>query len=184
MHTSRRASQLALLVCVATAAACGGGDHTRPGDVGAGANGTRPPGGGNAVGAPDKGGNGGAPVSRIKIPELHQQQGFPPEQVKANLEEGYSDSQTHAHVKGIRELCGNNELCVNVVIEHTEDDSTYDRCQYKRTDPPLGSLIERGGTIAVITGTQPCRNSPPPDGDGESPGTDEQSPDAPSPALS
>jgi hypothetical protein len=177
MHISRWASRsaVALLVCLAAVTgACGGGDHSRPGDVGAGANGTRPADGGNAVGAPGgQGGKGGVPVAPIRIPELTVQQGLDIEQVRHNIEEGYEGQ--NGHVKGIRELCGNNELCVHVTTDARDGD--FDRCQFVTTDPPMNTLIRRGGTIVLVTGTKPCPDSSSPDGGEQSPGGGEESPD-------
>jgi hypothetical protein len=61
----------------------------------------------------------------------------------------------------LRELCG-GDLCVEIVVEHRDDDHT--ECEFSDTDPPAGSQIERGGTLVVIAGTQPCDDG---DSDGD-----------------
>jgi hypothetical protein len=101
-------------------------------------------------GAPlNNGGGGGAPGAPIDIPAITIAQGQPLDQVRPQLEQKLKDA------------CG-GELCVQ--IEVAETDENFETCQYSgRTDPPAGTEVERGSTVTLVMGSQPCTDA---DGDG------------------
>jgi hypothetical protein len=85
---------------------------------------------GQAIGAP------------IKIPSIITDQGRPLAEVRSEIE------------SGIREQCG-GELCVTLRDE-ARDGSAYTSCQFWETDPPQGTSVDRGTTVVVVSGTEPC----------------------------
>ena len=59
-------------------------------------------------------------------------------------------------------------------------DDGFQECQFVETVPPQGSQVERGGTLVVIAGTEPCEDEQPPPSDEEpddGDGTDDESPE-------
>jgi hypothetical protein len=144
------------VLCAVTVGACGGGDDDAQslptpeddgGDNGGGDNG----GGDNGGGDNGGGGGGGAPGAPIDIPSFQQDQGRPLDDVLADIE------------GTVREQCG-GDLCIEIAVEMSDDNFT--ECQFVATDPPQGSQIERGGTLRVIAGTQPCDDGEGTDGEG------------------
>lgn len=103
-------------------------------------------------GAPIDNGNGGeAPGAPIDIPAITIAEGQPADVVRAQLEEK------------LREACG-GEVCLD--IELAETDENHETCQYSGdTDPPAGTEVERGSTVTLVMGSQPCTDA---DGDGAS----------------
>lgn len=87
------------------------------------------------------GGDGEAPGAPIEIPSFQQDQGRPIDEVLAEME------------GTVREQCG-GELCIELRVEMSDD--SFGACQFAGTVPPEGSQVERGGTVVVIAGTQPC----------------------------
>jgi hypothetical protein len=145
------------VLCAVTVGACGGGDDDAQslptpaddgGDNGGGDNGGGDNGGGDNGGG---GGGGGAPGAPIDIPSFQQDQGRPLDDVLADIE------------GTVREQCG-GDLCIEIAVEMSDDNFT--ECQFVATDPPQGSQIERGGTLRVIAGTQPCDDGEGTDGEG------------------
>jgi hypothetical protein len=55
----------------------------------------------------------------------------------------------------IRDACG-GDLCVNIATGQ-DADSDLTRCQFVRTEPDAGTLIERKGTIVAYSGAEPCK---------------------------
>jgi hypothetical protein len=107
---------------------------------------------GSSAGGDDGGGAGipvaeeaetEAPGAPIDIPSFQQDQGRPLADVLADIE------------GAVRDQCG-GELCIEIVVEYTDEDR--DECTFSATDPPQGGEIERGGTLVVIAGTQPCED--------------------------
>lgn len=96
-----------------------------------------------AAGAPlGNGGEGEAPGAPIDIPAITVAQGQPADVVRAQLEEK------------LREACG-GQVCVGIVVAQTHPE--FQTCQYSgETDPPAGTRVERGSTLTVIMGSQPC----------------------------
>ena len=52
----------------------------------------------------------------------------------------------------IRDLCGNNELCVRVEVKPGTD-SSLTRCQFDKTEPPKDTEVPRGSTVYLVTGS-------------------------------
>jgi hypothetical protein len=158
---------VAALFCAAVLGACGDGDGAQSsplaaddarddgGGDGSGGDGS---GGGGGGGGDDNGGGGGGgggsgggggggggvPGAPIDIPSFQQDQGRPLGDVLADIEET------------VRDQCG-GELCIDIRVEMTGDGFT--ECTFVATDPPQGSQVERGGTLLVIAGTEPCEDA-------------------------
>jgi hypothetical protein len=81
-----------------------------------------------------------SPEAPVEIPSLQQDQGRPLDEVLADVE------------STVREQCG-GELCVELRVEMTNDG--FSECEFVEAVPPQGQ-VERGGTLVVIAGTQPC----------------------------
>lgn len=64
----------------------------------------------------------------------------------------------------IREQCG-GELCVQVVVEQ-RDLAGVTACDFAGIEPEPGTWVERGTTIVIVSGTDPCDE---PSGDPERP---------------
>jgi len=138
----------AALLCVALLGACGDGDGAQSVPIAAD-DGTDDDGGGESGGGDGGGddngggGGGGVPGAPIDIPSFQQDQGRPLADVLADIEET------------VRDQCG-GELCIEIRVEMTDDGFT--ECTFVATDPPQGSQVERGGTLLVIAGTEPCED--------------------------
>jgi len=158
----------AALLCVVAVGACGGeddgaqplsnekGDDDEGGDGDDGA----PPlsneeadddegGDGGGDGGDGGGDGGGVPGAPIDIPAFTIGVGQPLDAVLPDIE------------GTITELCG-GEMCLVLRIERRDNDIGATECDFVDTDPPEGGQVERGGTLIVIVGTQPC--TPPGDG--------------------
>jgi hypothetical protein len=98
---------------------------------------------GGATGSPvGEGGGGVALGAPIQIPAITQAQGLPLDEVQPRLE------------AAIRAKCG-GELCVKLKVE-ARDEPNFTACQFVTTEPPPGSRVERGTTVVVVTGQEPC----------------------------
>ena len=155
----------AVLICAVAIGACGGEDDSSQsvatsddeGDDGGGDDGGGDDEGddgggdddGDDGGGDDDGDGGGVPGAPIDIPSFQQDQGRPLDDVLADIE------------ATVREQC-DGELCIEIRVEMS--DEGFDECQFVETVPPQGSSVERGGTLVVIAGTQPCDGE---DTDGE-----------------
>jgi hypothetical protein len=150
----------AVLICAVAIGACGGEDDSSQsvatsddeGDDGGGGDEGDDGGGddeGDDGGGDDDGDGGGVPGAPIDIPSFQQDQGRPLDDVLADIE------------ATVREQC-DGELCIEIRVEMS--DEGFDECQFVETVPPQGSSVERGGTLVVIAGTQPCDGE---DTDGE-----------------
>ncbi len=146
MSTWRQGSIVVLVLLVWVVAACGGPVNTR--DGGATQNGDGQNGDGQDGDGQDGGGDGngglGAP---IMIPSIVQDQGRPLDEVAREID------------SGIREQCGNDDLCVTLVVEQ-HDEPCCTACQFVRTEPPQGSEVERGTTVVIVSGSSPCPTEP------------------------
>jgi hypothetical protein len=145
---SRRVLAFVFVVSLMTVA-CGGGSPA-PDDASTAEQEPR-----DAQGAPlNEGGGGEALGSPITIPAIVQDQGRPLDTVRAEIE------------AGIREQCGDGELCVTLVVEEG-DETCCTKCEFVRTEPPQQSEVERGTTVVVVSGSLPCSDatdgSEPPD---------------------
>src|SRR5262245_39149011 len=140
----------AALLCVALLVACGDGDGAQTVPMAADDGGGADDGGeGNTGGGGESG--GGVPGAPIDIPSFQQDQGRPLDDVLADIE------------ATVRDQCG-GELCIEISVEKSDDSCT--QCEVGATDPPQGSQIERGGSLLVIAGSEPCED----EGTGESTG--------------
>lgn len=143
---------VALLVCL-SAFGCGGPDGS-PGDGGGVAGRGRQRGEGR--GSPVNEGDGqqalGAP---IVIPTFQRDQGRPLDEVLAELD------------SAIRRRCGGGELCVTLQVEPRDDGFTS--CQFVRTEPAQETEVDRGTTVVIVAGTNPCEEPTSPDGGEQSP---------------
>lgn len=122
-----------------------------------------------APGAPgalgNRGGQGEAVGAPIKIPSAITDEGLPLADVRARIEEG------------IRADCGGGALCVHVRVDARE--SGFNLCQFVRTEPGQGSYVDRGSTVVIVSGIEPCPSELPsgqpapgtPTGSQSSPGT-------------
>lgn len=149
----------------------GVGAQGAPGAAGGNGNGA-----GGAPGAP--GGNGqngggqaaGAPIT---IPDIVQMWGAFVASAIDSLEKGIPlPGESNAYT-GIIDQCGGT-LCLNVQVK-MDPDNKYPSMTHCRatgiTIPPLGSVVERGTTVWILTGTQPCPSYEPPWPPGNSGGT-------------
>lgn len=115
---------------------------------------------GDDDGSGDAGGGQGAPIDNggseaegapINIPAITIAENQPLDAVRAQLEDE------------LRDVC-EGEVCL--VIEVAETDDEHETCQYSgATDPPKGTEVERGSTVTLVMGSQPCTDA---DGDGVS----------------
>ena len=132
----------AVLICAVAIGACGGEDDSSQSVATSDDE-------GDDGGGDDDGDGGGVPGAPIDIPSFQQDQGRPLDDVLADIE------------ATVREQC-DGELCIEIRVEMS--DEGFDECQFVETVPPQGSSVERGGTLVVIAGTQPCDGE---DTDGE-----------------
>jgi hypothetical protein len=82
---------------------------------------------------------------------------------------------------GVIAQCG-GQLCLTIGVRPATSDhdgDSFTQCQFVTTDPAPSSQVPRGGTIWLLTGTQPCSSSPDPGSDQSSPdpGSEQSSPD-------
>jgi hypothetical protein len=175
---------VALLVCFAPLG-CGSSGHTAAGPAadggtaatgGGGApGGSAATGGGGAPGAPgsnrsagaqgapgangQNGGGGGAtaPGAPIYIPEIIHLWGRSIDDAMNSLLNGKPLPGEGNGYYGIVEQCGDT-LCVNVEVKVDPQHPNLTLCQSSgRTDPKYFSKVDRGSTIFVLTGWQPCK---------------------------
>jgi hypothetical protein len=160
----------------ATGGSATGGSATRPAGSGKGAPGAPGAAGGNgngAGGAPGApGGNGqngggggqaalGAPIT---IPDIVQLWGAWVASAVNSMEYGAPLPGEKNIYNGVIDQCGGT-LCVNVQVEK-DPDNKYPSMTHCRatgiTIPALGSVVQRGTTVWILTGTQPCPSYEPP----------------------
>lgn len=127
-----------LLAGLMALSGCGADSPTGDRDGGGGGNGGN---GGNGGSNGGGGGNGGGQGAPINIPSIVQDQGRPLSEVHAEIE------------ASVREQCG-GELCIDLQV--VEEDPNFGVCQFVRTDPAQGSSVERGASVLIVAGTQPC----------------------------
>lgn len=135
----------AALLCVALLVACADGDGAQTVPTTADDTDDDNGGGGGDGGGGNGGGDngGGVPGAPIDIPSFQQDQGRPLDEVLADID------------ATVREQCG-GEVCIEITVEKTDDGFT--ECEFVATDPPQGSRIERGGSLLVIAGSEPCED--------------------------
>jgi hypothetical protein len=98
---------------------------------------------------------------------------------------GESFDDNLADLKGkIRAACGSGDLCVDVATGQ-DADSDLTRCQFVRTEPAEGTLVERRGTVVAYSGAKPCKRDPtppaPPEPEPPEPAPPEPAPPEPAP---
>jgi hypothetical protein len=81
----------------------------------------------------------GAP---IQIPARFEDQGRPLDDVTAEIN------------SRLREECG-GDLCVTLLTEQ-QDVPGYTRCSFYETLPPQRSFVQRGSTVTIVSGAEPC----------------------------
>jgi hypothetical protein len=122
---------------------------------------------GTAPGAPTRERNGGQPIGDPKEEHGGQPNGTPTEgdggpQAKGapiripafNQGEGSSLAGAVSFFTAeVRELCG-GEMCITLTVEESAQD--YPTCVFAGTDPEPGSQVERGSTLTIVAGSQPC----------------------------
>jgi hypothetical protein len=97
--------------------------------------------GGGGGGIPDGGSGAEAPGAPINIPDFQLELGQPLNEMLGRIE------------ADLVAQCG-GELCVEIVVESSDEGFT--ECEFVSTEPAAGEQIERGGTLVVIAGSQPC----------------------------
>ncbi|NGN94870.1 hypothetical protein G5C66_19275 [Nocardioides sp. KC13] len=86
-------------------------------------------------------------------------------------DQGRPLNEVHAEIEAsVREQCG-GELCIDIRV--VEADPNFGVCQFVRTDPEQGSSVERGASVLILAGTQPCDDPSPTDDVTEDDGTEE-----------
>jgi hypothetical protein len=179
----------AALLCVVAVGACGGeddgaqpqpneeggdGDDGDDGDGDDGADGDGADGNDGDDGDGDDGEGDGVPASPIDIPPI---QVF----VRASLDEVRPEIE-----RKVTDACG-GEMCLVLRVEMRDVPGFegFQECEFIDTDPPAGSQVERGGTLIIVMGTEPCvkpddgnDNGDPDDGgdgeEGDSDATDDE----------
>ena len=152
-------------------------------------------GGGNVPAAPGSNGSAGAPGAPggngqnssggptalgapITIPDIvHMWSAFVAAAINS-LEYGIPLPGETNRYTGIIAQCG-GRLCLNVQVEMDPNNEFPSMTHCRATGitiPPLGTVVHRGATVWILTGTQPCPSYEPPWPPGSSGGTPSPTP--------
>jgi hypothetical protein len=100
-------------------------------------------------------GNPAAPVSPLKIPDVTHGQGQALSDVEASLLTGKPlPGPGESSYTGLIDQCGGT-LCVTVKVKQQGPPQAFP-CRFIDTDPPLGTTIQRGGTLTIHVSPGPC----------------------------
>jgi hypothetical protein len=104
----------------------------------------------NVPGAPQKTDAGNVPTAPITIPPIFDKQGRPIDEVRDEV------------AGEIRAACGGGELCVNLTVAAGSNDS-FTQCEYETSEPASHPdetfVLERGSTLTLVTGSEPCETT-------------------------
>jgi hypothetical protein len=104
----------------------------------------------NVPGAPQKTDAGNVPTAPITIPPIFDKQGRPIDEVRDEV------------AAEIRTACGGGELCVNLAVAVGSNDS-FTQCEYETSEPAShpdeAFVLERGSTLTLVTGSEPCETT-------------------------